>query len=90
MRYRLADGVTIEPLDNAWATYSAVSGETLLLNTEAASILELLGDGPSDDAAVAATLAADTGTDLAEMKEKLRQALDRLLSAGLVRLHAGV
>jgi PqqD family protein of HPr-rel-A system len=86
--YRLADGVRLEPLGNTWASYSAVSGDTVLLNNEAASILELLADGPKDAACVAATLAASTATDLAEMNEKLRIAWDQLLLAGLVQLHA--
>ncbi|MGE5168823.1 MAG: HPr-rel-A system PqqD family peptide chaperone [Rudaea sp.] len=83
--YRLADGIRLEPLGNTWATYSAASGDTVLLNTEAAAILELLEDGPKDAAYVAAALAASTATDLVEMNEKLRFAWDQLLSAGLVQ-----
>jgi PqqD family protein of HPr-rel-A system len=82
--YRLAEGVRTEPLDNAWASFSARSGETLLLNTEAAAILELLANGLVDEAEVARTLAADTDTDIVAVSEALRHIWDQLLAAGLV------
>ena len=86
MLYSLASGVRLEPLDDTWASYSAISGETLLLNGEAASILELLEQAPMDAASVAAALASSAAMDLTEMNEKLRCVWDQLLSVGLVQL----
>jgi PqqD family protein of HPr-rel-A system len=82
--YRLAEGARIESLGNAWASFSALSGETLLLNTEAAAVLELLSSGAADSAEVALTLAADSDSDAVDVNEALRHIWDELLSAGLV------
>jgi hypothetical protein len=47
MHYTRAPGVRIEPVGGAWAAFSPLSGETLLLNDEAAAILEVLtSSGP--------------------------------------------
>ena len=89
MLYRLVEGARIEPLDVAWACFSPLSGETVLLNTEAAAILELLANhGPTSDDTVARILAADTRTDIADVTEALRHAWDQLIAAGLVRTDA--
>lgn len=82
--YRLAEGVRIAPLDSAWATFSAVAGDTLMLNTEAAAILELLADGPADVAQVAQTMADESGSDVVEVSTALLHVWEQLLSAGLV------
>jgi PqqD family protein of HPr-rel-A system len=82
--YRLAEGVRVEPLGNTWASFSSCSGETLLLNTEAAAVLELLSGGPADSSQIARTLAMDSETGVADVDEALRHVWDRLLSAGLI------
>lgn len=84
MFFRLAEGVRTAPLGESWASFSALSGETMLLNAEAASILELLSNGPAHEAQVADSLASDTGTDVAQVREALRHVWDQLVSAGLV------
>ena len=84
MHYRLAEGVRTEPLDHAWAAFSALSGETQLLNTEAAAVLELLANGPADEQEIARTLATDAETDLADVTAALRHIWDQLVAAGLV------
>ncbi len=84
MLYRLSDGFRIEPLGNAWASFSALSGETVLLNTEAAAILESLASGPADEAQVAGTLANDAQTDVAKVSDALRHVWDQLVAAGLL------
>ena len=87
--YKLVEGVRIESLDNSWASFSMRSGETLLLNTEAAAVLELLSNGPASSAELAQTLAADCGSDAATVNETLRHTWDQLLNAGLVEV-AGI
>lgn len=82
----LADGVRIEHLGNLWASYSALSGETQLLNHEAASVLELLSNGPIDSAAVTQTLAADSQSCVDGVREALHHTWDQLLAAGLVEI----
>lgn len=86
MRYRLASGVRVEPLANCWAAFSGVSGDTMLLNTEAAAVIELLASADLDEARIAETLAADTGTELPEVNEALRHIWGQLVSAGLIEL----
>lgn len=89
MKFALVAGTRIEPMGEQWAAYSAVSGETLLLNTEAAAILEWLSERPMDEAAIAQALAAETGDDASTIAAALRHTWDQLLSAGLVRALAG-
>lgn len=84
MGYRLARGVRIEPLGDSWAAFSGLSGETMVLNTEAAAIIELLAGGPANEAQVAESMATDTGTDIAQVNEALHHVWGQLVSAGLV------
>lgn len=85
MRFRLSDGVRLEPFDGVWAAFSPLSGETMLLNTEAAAVLELLASGPADAAQIAQALAEDSGTELKQVNEALRHVWDQLLATGLVQ-----
>lgn len=85
MHYRLADGVLIEPLGEVWAAYSPASGETAMLNDEAAAILETLRDGPGDPGTVAVTLAADCGVPAAELLPLLEQHWQQLVARGFLR-----
>jgi PqqD family protein of HPr-rel-A system len=41
-RIRLAPGVIVEPIGDAWAAFSELKGSTHLLNAECAAILECL------------------------------------------------
>lgn len=86
MLYGRVSGVHIEPLGDSWAAFSGLSGETMLLNTEAAAVVELLASGPLDETQVAETLAADTGADLPEVNEALRHIWGTLVGAGLIEL----
>ena len=56
-RYACVPGVATEPVGHLWAVFSPASGETLLLNDESASILEVLASGACDTAEVCAALA---------------------------------
>lgn len=84
MRYRLSPGTMIEPLQEGWAAFSPASGDTLLLNTEAAAILEVLAQGPADTASVCRALAIDAGIEESSIGQALRHAWDSLVSGGLI------
>jgi PqqD family protein of HPr-rel-A system len=85
MQYSLVSGVRAQPLDQTWAVYSSISGDTLQLNDEAVAILEVLAAGPMDEGRVCKQLAADSNTDAAVVAEAIRHAWQQLLQAGLVR-----
>ena len=89
-RYARTEDILIEPVGHLWATYCPASGETLLLNDESASILEVLLDsGPADAAAVAAALVEDSGMSTDSLEGMIEASWPQLLAAGLVhRLHA--
>ena len=84
MRYILSQGTRFESLGDSWATYSRLSGETLLLNTEAAAVLECLAAGAADESEVAAALALDTGACAADVNEALHHVWEQLAGAGLI------
>ena len=86
MLYCMAAASRLEPLGDAWVAYSALSGDTLQLNAEAAAVLELLAEGPMDDLAVCRALAVDTQTDPVAVEEAIRHVWDQLVLAGLVRV----
>jgi PqqD family protein of HPr-rel-A system len=90
VRYGLAAGVSVQPLGDIWAAFSALSGETLLLNDESAAILEILMQGSACDDKVIDELAVESGTDRAKIAEALAGCWPRLLEAGLLRVHNGV
>ena len=64
----------------------SASGETLLLNTEAAAVLELLANGMADEAVVVASATGGRRRHrrVAEVNEALRHVWDQLGSAGLI------
>jgi len=77
--------VRVESIGDGWAAFSALSGDTLLLNAESASVLEILAEEPADTSAVCAALAADTGLPAAVIAERLSDSWSRLIGSGLVR-----
>jgi PqqD family protein of HPr-rel-A system len=79
-------GLCVESVGSGWAAFSPVSGETLLLNDEAAAVLEVLSDGPATRGTVCAALASDSGTPAAEIEERLAESWEQFVRAGLVRL----
>ena len=92
-RYARIEGVLIEPIGHLWAAFSPASGETILLNDESASILEILESETADTDAISATLAADSGLDAQDLAGIVEASWARLIEAGLVReldLHQSV
>lgn len=82
-----APGVLIEPLGEGWAVYSALSGETHLVNGESVEVLDHLDTvQPRSAAQVCELLAADYEANAAELQATLAASWDPLVEAGLVRL----
>lgn len=81
-----APGALFEPLDGVWGAYSALSGETHLLNTESVAIVEALNLArPLSSAAVCEALAHDCGMAAAEVEQAIGGAWEQLIEAGLIR-----
>jgi hypothetical protein len=83
--YERVRDVRVEPVGTLWAAFSPASGETLLLNDASAAVLEVLGHGPATFEAVAAALAADSGTSVADWASVLDHCWPSLIHGGLVR-----
>lgn len=83
-RYARVEGTLVEPVGDVWAAFSPSTGETVLVNHETASILELLGAGADNTAEICAVLAADCGLDADSLAEVVEACWPRLLEAGLV------
>ena len=85
-----APGVLFEPLGGVWGAYSALSGETHLLNHESVAIVEALDlVQPVSVAAVCELLALDCGLAAAEVEQTIGAAWEQLIEAGLIHEHAG-
>jgi PqqD family protein of HPr-rel-A system len=89
VRYERTPGVRVESLGRAWAAFSPASGETLLLNDEAAALLEVLTDGPAHCDAVCAALAVDGDVAVAQIHAAMGDSWQQLLQAGLLRRFGG-
>jgi PqqD family protein of HPr-rel-A system len=85
VRYTRTEGILVEPVGDVWAAFSPCTGETVLLNHETASILEVLGEDAAGTAEICAVLAADCGLDADSLAEVVETCWPRLLEAGLVR-----
>ena len=81
---RTPPGVRFTELGELWAVFSPCSGQTLLLNTEAVALLEVLREQPGDLAQVCQTLAMDTDLSARELQERCGDAWQQLLDAGLL------
>jgi PqqD family protein of HPr-rel-A system len=82
-----APGVLIEPLGEGWAVFSALSGETHLVNGESVEVLEHLDSvQPRSAAQVCALLAQAYEADPVQLQDALAASWDPLVEAGLVRL----
>jgi PqqD family protein of HPr-rel-A system len=75
----------MQPLADRWAAYSDASGETLLLNTEAAAVLELLADGQMTASAICRCLAQDADMPIHSVAKAMCDVWSQLLEAGLIR-----
>ena len=87
MRWFLrAPGTLFEPLDEGWAAYSSLSGETHLLNGESVLIVEALDESlPMSTEALCRLLSSELDQPLPEIREAIGDAWDTLLESGLIR-----
>lgn len=83
--YARTIGARVEPVGHLWIAFSAISGESALLNDESAAILEVLEAGPAATKGVCAALSADSGLSAAELHDTVEASWPRLIDAGLVR-----
>ncbi len=91
-RYARVESAQVEAIGPVWAAFSALTGDTMMLNDESAAILEVLAAGPASTAQVCATLAQDMD-DTALSDEQASVLFDtvsrcwgQLVEAGLVRV----
>jgi hypothetical protein len=78
-------GTLLEPLGVSWAAYSVLSGETHVLNHEAAALLEVLLEQPRSLEQAAELLAHESGVPLASILPILEDTADEFEAAGLAR-----
>lgn len=84
LAFRTPAGVRSTDLGPVWAVYSPLSGQTLMLNTEAVAMLEVLREQPGDLAYVCSVLAAEGQRDPIELEALCRGVWQQLLDAGLL------
>lgn len=77
-------GVRLTELGQLWSAFSPLSGQTVLLNTEAVAMLDVLRESPGDLPQVCQTLAMDTDLDASELEDRCRGVWQQLLDAGLL------
>lgn len=87
--FQIAGGVRLKELGDSWAAYSPLSGETLQLNTEAASVLECLAEGPADATSIARCLANELSIEPNQIEIALQPVWHQLEAAGLITTLAG-
>lgn len=89
--YLRAPGVWVAPLgEDGFAAYSALSGESHVVNHESVAVLEALDPHtPMTATSVCQRLAHEHGLAAAELEDTLAMAWESLISAGLVRLAPG-
>jgi PqqD family protein of HPr-rel-A system len=82
--YRVRRGVTVAAIGEVWAAFSPASGDTQLLNDEAAAVLEVLDEFPRTPAEVAQVIAIDADQPLDTVDQRLQGAFSLLQAAGLI------
>lgn len=81
-----APGVLLEPMGALWAAFSALSGESHLLNDASAAIVEVANpERPQSLHALCEILASDSGLSAAEVVDSVGMGWDQLVAAGLIR-----
>jgi PqqD family protein of HPr-rel-A system len=83
--YECAPGLRLEAVGDVLVAFSALSGETLLLNDEAAAILDVVSRRPSEAKSVCEELARETGVPEGVILQRTRDSWAQLIQAGLLR-----
>lgn len=82
----LAPGTCVAQLGDSWVAYSALSGESHLLNTESVAVLDALDVvTPRTLAEVCVDLAQEQAQEATELEAILASSWNSLVEAGLVR-----
>jgi hypothetical protein len=81
-------GSELEPLGEGWVAFSSLANQTLILNNEAAAVLDVLADAPATSKEIARIIANDTGLPAPEVDHLIGVAASMLRLAGLVRVCA--
>ena len=89
--YRRAPGVRVAALDeDSFAAFSALSGQTHIVNAESVALLECLDEhADADERTLAERLARQHDLQADEVQGQLHLAWPALLRAGLVRRAGG-
>jgi PqqD family protein of HPr-rel-A system len=82
--YERYPSLRVEPVGDGWAAFSPRSGETLLLNDEAAALLEILADGPASLHQICEFLSRDAGVPASDIRSRVNESWDQFVRAGLV------
>jgi PqqD family protein of HPr-rel-A system len=82
--YARAPGLCVEPIGRGWVAFSSLSGETLLLNDEAAALLEILAPQPATLDALCAVVAQDAALPEHEIRSRVDESWQQFVQAGLV------
>lgn len=80
----LVDGVLMAELGTQWAAYSPRSGQTLMLNLEAVSLLEVLQDQPLTLAQACRVLSHEVDVPVDQIEASVGTAWQQLRAAGLL------
>ena len=81
----LRPGALLEEVGDMWVAFSAASGETHLLNVEAAAFLEVLSEAPRNLNEVIELMASESGRPAPELLSLLEDAAATLTAVGLIR-----
>jgi PqqD family protein of HPr-rel-A system len=79
-----APGLRVEPIGQGWVAFSPRSGETVLLNNEAAALLEVLAEQPATLDSLCATVAQDADLAEPEIRSRVDESWQQFVQAGLV------
>lgn len=84
--YLRAPGVLMAPLGEGWVVFSALSGETHLVNAESVEVLDALSiDAPRTAQQICDMIAVNYELPAQDLMATLRDSWEPLVAAGLVR-----
>ncbi len=82
--YERCPSLRVELVGDAWGAFSPLSGETLLLNDEAAALLEILSDGAASLDNLCSSLSVDTNVPAGDIRLRVSESWEQFVRAGLV------
>ena len=85
VRFTGVPGVQVVPIGEAWAGFSPLTADTLILNNESAAILEVLALGECSLEQLAAELSTDCDAIADSLLPVLASHCQQLAEAGFIR-----